>query len=271
MRRLVFTVLGICFGLACATANAQTLTAGLNAADLFEKGMHALQGSSASRGELNAVEYFHRSAELGFGPAQVVLGYLNETGRSIPEDPRVAFEWYKKAAQQDDPLAQWLMGRLIYSGAIAPRDLNQARAWLQKSAAHDDPFAEYLLGKIALERQDYASSAEPFRRAAQQGLPQAQREFGLLLLDGQGIPQDRFEAYVWLLVSNDAGNHAVTNDLQALEAQLGSTQVELAKARARELQRSTTRSVVAHGCTGWSGEFDTVPAPPPPDLQRFCR
>jgi hypothetical protein len=37
------------------------------------------------------------------------------------------------------------------------------------------------------------------------------------------------------------------------------------------MERSVTRSVTAHGCTGWPGEFDAIPAPPPPDLQRFCR
>jgi TPR repeat protein len=200
-------------------------TVGLNPPELFQKGMHALQGSSTSHSELNAVEYFRRSAELGFAPAQVVFGYLHETGRATPPDSREAFEWYKKAAPQDDPLAQWLIGRLIYAGAIGPRDLNQARSWLPKSAAHNDPFAEYLPGKIALEHQDYVSSVERFRQAAQQGLPQAQREFGLLLRDGQGIPEDKSEAYVWLLVSDEAGNHTAANDLQALEAQLGSTQL----------------------------------------------
>jgi hypothetical protein len=64
---------------------------------------------------------------------------------------------------------------------------------------------------------------------------------------------------------------SVANDLQELEGQLGSTQLEQAKTRARELEQTVTRSVVAHGCTGWSGEFGNVPAPPPPDVQRFCR
>ena len=110
-----------------------------------------------------------------------------------------------------------------------------------------------------------------FRKAAEQGLPQAQEQLAKLLQGGQGVPQDKFEAYVWMLVSSDAGNRRIASDLQALEADLGTTQVEQAKAKAREMEGSVTRSVAAHGCTGWPGEFDTVPAPPPPDLQRFCR
>lgn len=250
---------------------AQTATSGMDAPQLFEKGMNALEGSSVTRSGPNASSYFRRSAELGFAPAQVVLGYLYETGRTTTPDIREAFQWYKKAAQQDDPLAQWQVGRLIYTGLASTRDLNEARTWLEKSAGHDDPFAEYLLGRISLERNDYAHAAERFRQAAEQGLPQAQRHLALLLRAGQGVPQDKFEAYVWMLASYDAGLRAVTTDLQALEAELGSTQLEQAKTKARELETGVSRNVVAHGCTGWHGEFDAIPAPPPPDLQRFCR
>jgi TPR repeat protein len=102
-------------------------------------------------------------------------------------------------------------------------------------------------------------------------LPQAQQQLGLLLKRGQGVNEDKFEAYVWLLVSTDAGNRSAANDLQALEADLGSNRVEQAKTKARQVEQTANRHVAAHGCTGWSGEFDATPAPPPPDLQRFCR
>lgn len=271
MRVRARTFCVICFFLSCIRADAQTVTAGLNAPQLFEQGMNALMGGSVTRSDLNALEYFRRSAELGFAPAQVVLGYLFETGRATPINAREAFGWYKKAAQQDDPLAQWLAGRIIYAGSIPGRDLNDATDFLQAAADHGDPFGEYLLGKVKLERQDYPNAAAWFGKAAQQGLPHAQEQLAKLLRDGQGVVQNKFEAYVWMLVSNDAGNRRVASDLQELEAELETNQVEQAKTKAREMERSLTRSVAAHGCTGWLGEFDVIPAPPPPDLQRFCR
>lgn len=268
-RRVAVLILSL--SLICASSNAQSAGLGQNASELFEKGMNALQGSNATRSKPNAIDYFRRSAELGFAPAQVVLAYFYDTGHAVTSDPREALEWYKKAAQQDDPLAQWLVGRMIYADLVPPRDLNEAQAWLEKSSSHGDPFAEYLLGRIALERSDYARSANRFRQAAQQGLPQAQRALAQLLRDGQGVAQNYFEAYVWLLMSYDSGLRAAMTDLQALEAELSSTQVEQAKSKARELEGAMTRSAVAHGCTGWRGEFDVIPTPPPPDLQRFCR
>jgi TPR repeat protein len=232
--------------------------------------MNALTGSSASRSGANAIEYFRRSAELGFGPAQVVLGYFYETGLNTTADPGEAFELYKKAAQQGDPLAQWLAGRMIYLGEV-PRDLNEAANWLEKSSSQNNPFAQHLLGKIAFERGHYDRSAELFRKAAEQGLPHAQLQLALQLRDGQGVTRDVFEAYVWMLTAYDGGQRSIAPNLQALEAELSSTQLEQAKSKARELEGTTDRSVMAHGCTGWRGEFDDVATPPTPDLQRFCR
>jgi len=251
-------------------AQSQT-PAGTDAPKLFEQGMNALNGSGATRSTANALDYFHRSAEMGYAPSQDVLGYFYETGTAAVAEPAQAAEWYKKAALQDDPLAQWRLGQLIYAGAFPPRDLNEAANWLQKSAAHENPFAEYLLGMIKLERNDYAKAAEWFRKSAEQGLPQAQQQLSLLLRRGQGVSIDKFEAYVWLLVSTDAGNRSAANDLQALEADLGSNQVEQAKTKARGVEQTANRHASAHGCEGWPGEFDRTPAPPPPDLQRFCR
>ncbi len=149
--------------------------------------------------------------------------------------------------------------------------MNEAERWLEKSRLHGDPFAQYLLGRISLERNEYPTSVARFREAAQQGLPQAQLELARLLRAGLGVDRDYFEAYVWLVMSHDAGLHDSQTDLQALEAELSSAQIEKAKTKARDLEGTMTRTTVAHGCTGWAGEFDAIPTPPPPDLQRFCR
>jgi len=259
------------FVLFCALAPAHAQMLGMDSAQLFNQGMNALIGSGASRSDVAALDYIHRSADLGYAPAQVVLGYFYESGMIVTPEPLQALEWYKKAAVQDDPLAQWLAGQLLYSGAVPPRDLNEATFWLQKAAAHNDPFGQYLLGRVKLERHDYAGAAIWLQKSAIQGLPQAQRQFGLMLQQGRGVPEDKFEAYVWLLMSYAAGNRSAANDLQALEAELGADQVDRAKSKVRELQSSLTRTVTAHGCVGWQGELKDIPAPPPPEIQRFCR
>jgi TPR repeat protein len=217
---------------------------------------------------VEAVKYLRRAAELDYAPAQVVLGWLYQTGRGLGRDAREALDWYKKAAKQDDPLAEWLVGSLIFSGEGALRDINEAGHWFQKSAEHDDPFGQYLLGMVKLERSEYREAGEWFRKAAVQGLPQAQQQLGELLLQGLGVKENKAEAYMWLLLSFESGNTSVARDLQTLEGDLFTKEVERAKSAAREVG---ARSALAHGCTGWSGEFQPVPAPPPPEIQRYCR
>lgn len=251
-------------------AFAQTGTLGLNASQLYQKGMNSLSGAGVSRNVLNAMDYFRRSAELGYPQAQVVLGYFYDTGSIVPQDSGEAADWYKKAAKQDDRLAEWLLGRLYYAGNGVPRDLNAAESWLQKSANQGDPFGQYLLGLVRLERNDYSKAADWFRKAAMQGLPLAQQSLGELYKQGQGVNDDKFEAYVWLLVSFDAGNQTPGAELSSLEGDLGSNRVEEAKSKARDLEQTVTRSVVSHGCE-WPGALDPTPTPPPPDVQRFCR
>jgi uncharacterized protein len=243
-------------------------TAGLNPAQLFDKGMNALVGSESGT---DAVDYFHRAADLGYAQAQVALGSLYEAGSFTTKDPGQALSWYKKAAQQGDPLGQWLAGRVIYAGLAPGRDLNEAAQLLQESAEQGNPFGEYLLGRVKLDRQQYAPAVEWLRKAAEQGLPQAQQRLAGLLRAGEGVAQNKFDAYVWLVLSAQAGNTSVANDMQALEADLGSNEVERAKNKARDMEGSVTRAVAAHGCTGWPGEFAAIPTPPPPDVQKFCR
>ena len=250
---------------------AETTTLGTNSQQLFDRGMNALTGTGPSRSDVQALDYFRRAADLGFVPAQVVLGYFYESGSITAANPSQAAEWYRKAAAQDDALAEWRLGQLIFRGDLPLRDLNEASQLLDKAARHGNPFAQLVLGELRLERGDYATAAAWFGKAANQGLPQAQQQLGLLFKQGKGMNENKRKAYVWLLVSLDSGNQSVAADLQQLEAELGSNLTEQAKSEARELEKSVARAVVSRGCTGWPGEFDALPSPPPPDLQRFCR
>ena len=237
---------------------------------LFDAGMNAISGSAGTRDYLAAIEYFRRSAQKDYAPAQVALGYFYETGQIVAADQNQAADWYRKAAEQGDPLAQWLLGRLYFIGSGLARDYSAAQKWLTLSAKQGNPFAAYLLGGVMVER-DHSKAPHWFHVAAQQGLPHAQYRYARALKEGYGIERDRVEAYVWFLVALEAGYTPAQNDLGELEGVLSKDQVDQAKAKARKLEDSVTRAVTAHGCTGWDGEFAEAPTPPPPRLQRFCR
>src|SRR3954453_23573648 len=110
-------------GLAVAQTNS------IDAPRLFETGMNALTGVGPSHNFQTAVESLRRSADLGYPPAQVVLGEIYETGSAnVAVDAGQALDWYKKAAKQDDNVGEWLLGRAYLTGVGTGRDLEQAAA-----------------------------------------------------------------------------------------------------------------------------------------------
>lgn len=239
-----------------------------NAEALFDKGMNAISGSGPTRSALNAATYFRSSADLGYSPAQVMLGYMEETGVAMGSTS--AAEWYRKAAEQGDELGQWLLGRLYYTGNGVVRDLNEAERWLSGPARQGNAFAQYLLGLVYKDR-DYQRAPEWLLKAAEQGLPQAQYEYAMALLEGRGVSQDKFQAYVWLVRSSQPSNANATFRMGELEGYLGTAKVEEAKQQALKMPNRVLRSTSSQGCSGWRGEFSSIPTPPPPELHQFCR
>ena len=238
---------------------------------LYERGVDAITGIGPSRNDALGIDYFQRSAGLGYGPAQIALAYYYETGTSVARDPGQAVDLYRKAAQQGDPLAGWLAGRLFFLGAAGARDLDAAQKWLKLAADQNNAYGAYYLGRVMADR-DATKAPRLYKIAADQGLPQAQYFYAKALKDGRGIPQDRFTAYVWYSVAADAGYAAAGPDLGELNSggHLTTDQIAQAQAKARDLEQVVIRAVTARGCSGWDGEFDEFPAPPPPQLQRFC-
>jgi TPR repeat protein len=238
---------------------------------LYDRGIDAITGVGPSENDALGIDYFRRSAEIGYGPAQIALAYYYETGTGVAVNQSQAIDLYRKAAQQGDPLAGWLVGRHYFLGNGVPRDLDAAQKWLKLSADQNNAYGAYYLGRLVADR-DAAKAAKLFKIAADLGLPQAQYFYAKALKDGHGIPQDRFTAYIWYSIALDAGYTAAGADLGELNSgsYLTLDQISQAKVKARDLEQVVIRAVTARGCSGWDGEFDEFPTPPPPKLQRFC-
>jgi TPR repeat protein len=240
----------------------------VSAADLYQRGLNALTGAGPSNNVQAGIDLIRQSAQRGYGPAQTATGYVEDVGFNVPPDAQEAAVWYEKAAKQGDPLAAWSLGRLHFLGAVASKI--DGEKWLAQAADAGDPFGAYLLALLVRDR-DRAKAATYFEKAAEQGLPFAQFNLGIILRDGLGVPVNKNRAYIWLLLSLQAGVQDAAIPVQGLEAELGSTNLEKGKSAARDLQVSVLRSKNARGCTGWNGELAALPTPPPLDIQRFCR
>ena len=239
---------------------------------LYERGMDAMSGAGLSRNDFQALDYFRRSAELGYGPSEVVMGYFYETGMITASNHSQAIEWYRKAAEHGSVLAQWMLGRRYYLGGGVPQDPILAQKWLQPAADRGNPFAAYYLGRIMADR-DYNKAPALYKIAADQGITAAQYFYAKALNEGRGIAQDRLTAYVWFVVALDGGYAPARTDLSDLDSAGNFTRAQIAEAKgkARELEQTVIRAVNARGCDGWDGELGEFPTPPPPKIQPYCR
>ena len=239
---------------------------------LYERGIDAVTGVGPLLNEQQGVDYFRRSADLGYAPAQVALGYYYETGAIVGGDASRALDLYRKAALPGDPLAAWLAGRLLLLGAPGvTRDPEAARKLLKMAADQNNAFGAYYLGRL-MDDRDAAKAAALYKIGADQGLPQAQYFYGKSLKDGRGIAQDRASAYIWLTISSDAGYAAAGADIAEIEKSgaLLPDQFVQARSKAHDMEQIVIRAVTSRGCSGREGEFAELPTPPPPRLQRFC-
>jgi TPR repeat protein len=256
---LVFLLVASCAGQVTNSSDPQAI---------YEQAMNKLTGAPPSQNVFSGVELMTRAADLGYEPAQVAVGFIYDTGTYVVGNSDKAADYYRKAADQGSHLAEYLLGRMYFMGMLSG-ERRDGEKWLQAAADAGNPFAAYLLG-LSLYERDPAAAIARFRAAANHGLPYAQFRLGKALLEGRVPPVNQYQAYLWLFVAREAGLTEATMDMSLLESSMGTTETEKAKTEARELQMRVRRSANAKQCTGWPGELDRIPTPPPLDIQRYC-
>jgi Sel1 repeat len=105
------------------------------------------------------------------------------------------------------PGAQCVVGQAYLKGDGAPKDLTKALQW--------------------------------FRKAAEAGNKEGQRELGHALAEGQGTPVDVVEAYQWLSVAAAKGDKAAQEELAVLTRKLSPDQLRQGRERAAVFARQS--------------------------------
>ncbi|MAB69414.1 MAG: hypothetical protein CMH89_07240 [Oceanicaulis sp.] len=88
----------------------------------------------------------------------------------------------------------------------------EAAPSLESAAASGDAVARYQLALQQLEDQRYSDAAALMRRAAEQGVPAAQRRFALMLANGEGVPANPAAARDWMARAAGNGNVQAMHD-----------------------------------------------------------
>ena len=191
---------------------------GGDAAAFFKLGAMAEAGEGQPVDPAAALEFYLKSAQLGYGPAQFNVGNLYSNGIGVKQDLMEAAVWLRQAADQGLPEAQYNLALAYEIGRGVAQDDTQAVKWYEASSGKGYPPASYNLGLMAEDGRGMARNdvfaAGVYRKAAEKNFGPAQNNLGIMIAEGRGgLRPDQAEAYAWLSLAVENGVKPTARDI----------------------------------------------------------
>ncbi|KAG1668183.1 Localization factor PodJL [Nymphon striatum] len=163
--------------------------------DYYTGGVPGQSGADLAK----ALEWYTKSADLGYAPAQYRVGNFYEKAMGTERDLMAAKTWYQLAAEQGNAAAMHNLAVLFANGPDGTPDFESATRW--------------------------------FKSAAELGVKDSQFNLGILSAQGRGVPQDLAESYKWRSRLPVAKRDEVADALRPdqLETARGATELWKAK------------------------------------------
>lgn len=148
-------------------------------------------------------QWYERSAQGGYAPAQYRLGYFYHYGlHGSPESLEVAVYLYKAAAEQNNADALYALAELHYLGQWLKQDYQKAFAGMQPALQQGNVKAFYYVARMYELGQGVSQNnelaAQWYRAAAEKRLAAAHYYLGLMHQQGRGVSLDIATAYIHL-------------------------------------------------------------------------
>ena len=175
-------------------------------------------GQGVKQDAVQATYWLNLAAEQGHVEAQYLAGKglsgTNEEGRE-----RASASWYRRAAYQGHADAQYQLALAFLQGRRGspwPSNGEEAIALLRASANAGVAEAQLTLGSVGMMKAmedptnvEWAGVSFPWiKRAAEQGLADAQLILATYYQAGKAVPQDFVQAHMW---ANIAASKGATN------------------------------------------------------------
>lgn len=144
---------------------------------------------------------------------QYDLGYKYYNEKNYEQ----AMVWWRKAAEQGYGLAQNNLGACYWEGVCGFKDYELALTWLRKAAeqgiaaAQNNIGSSFYVGKGV--PQNYEFAVRWYYKAAEQGYADAQFHLGICYEKGDGVKKNLSHAIYWYQKAADQGHEAAQEKL----------------------------------------------------------
>lgn len=167
-----------------------------------------------------AYQAWHKAAENNVTEAQWMLAILLLNGQGVKQDKVAAYSWLTLASEKQHKQA--MIDRMAIRDRLSAEELMNADT-LTKA------FRDKQTAKTAINHQK-EKAFHWFEKAAKQGDPQAQYQLGDMLLNGEGVKQDKVAAYSWFSLASEQNQPQAIVKLAQLKTELSRSQIEKANA-----------------------------------------
>jgi len=158
-----------------------------------------------SRGERKdrerVVAVVKQKAKSKVPDAQYTLAFMYLIGDGVPKDGSEEVRWYRAAATKS-PRAAFMLSLMYHFGEGVPQKPAEAVRLMRIAAERGDVRAQYYMGTFYYQgvcsQVDRQAAADWFRKSAVAGYAEAQLAYGMVLLSGDGVVQDKAQAIEWL-------------------------------------------------------------------------
>lgn len=142
-------------------------------------------------------------ANKGDAEAQYHVGMMHNNGIGTPEDPKQAFEWFQKSTASNDPLGAYKLG-CYYDGqgaGIVTQDANEALKYKLVAAEAGYALAQHDVALLYDRQGNPEQALKWWKRAGDQGYPQALYRLSMAYSAGKGTPRDLSLSYAYFKLS----------------------------------------------------------------------
>jgi TPR repeat protein len=151
----------------------------------------------------------------------------------------MAKDIFQHLSKKNDTRASYWLGRMYEEGVGVKKDAKRAVGYYRKAAQNGLRDAELRLGEIYFhgteELQNFVEAHKWLERAAYDGVPVAQRELGKLYANGWGGPKDPVLAYVWFEIAAREGDYQAAQLRDGLLKTMPDAQIAKAQNVTREV------------------------------------